>query len=147
MKKFWKPWFRREKKKAERLVENPLAVLRVAERAGQHAQAARGPLGRIWDDLQTALRLARAWSRRDYRGLTRGSIVLVVAGLLYLLSPIDAIIDAIPVLGFLDDALVLGWVFRQVRWELDAFREWETRGLEGTSEPPAPGGALPASAA
>jgi len=147
MKMFWKPWFRREKKKAERLVENPLAVLRMAERAGHHAQSARGPLGRIWDDLQTALRLARAWSRRDYRGLTRGSIVLVVAGLLYLVSPIDAIIDAIPVVGFLDDALVLGWVFRQVRWELDAFREWESRQLAGTSEPPAPGGALPASAA
>jgi uncharacterized membrane protein YkvA (DUF1232 family) len=144
MKKLWMPWFRREKKKAERLVENPLAVLRAADRASDRAQTARGPLGRIWDDLQTALRLARAWSRRDYRGVTRGSIVLLVAGLLYLVSPIDAIIDAIPVLGFLDDALVLGWVFRQVRWELDAFREWETRRLAGTSDTNSPGGALPA---
>ena len=143
MKKLWMPWFRREKKKAERLVENPLAVLRAADRAGDRAQTARGPLARIWDDLQTALRLSRAWSRRDYRGVTRGTIVLVVAGLLYLVSPIDAIIDAIPVLGFLDDALVLGWVFRQVRWELDAFREWETRRLPGTSDPNSLGGALP----
>lgn len=143
MKKAWMPWFRREKKKAERLVENPLAVLRAADRASDRAHGARGPLGRIWDDLQTALRLARAWSRRDYRGVTRSSIVLVVAGLLYLLSPIDAIIDAIPVLGFLDDALVLGWVFRQVRWELDVFREWETRRLPGTNDPNPPGGALP----
>ena len=87
MKMLWKPWFRREKKKAERLVENPLAVLRAAERASDRAQTARGPLARIWDDLQTALRLARAWSRRDYRGVTRGSIVLVVAGLLYLREP------------------------------------------------------------
>ena len=93
------------------------------------------------------MRLARAWSRRDYRGVTRSTIVLVVAGLLYLLSPIDAIIDAIPVLGFLDDALVLGWVFRQVRWELDAFREWESRRLLGNDEPPVSSGALPASAA
>ncbi len=144
MKKLWMPWFRREKRKAERLVENPLAVLRAADRASDRAQTARGPLRRIWDDLQTALRLARAWSRRDYRGVTRGSIVLLVAGLLYLVSPIDAIIDAIPVLGFLDDALVLGWVFRQVRWELDAFREWETRRLAGTSDTNSPGGALPA---
>jgi uncharacterized membrane protein YkvA (DUF1232 family) len=147
MKKLWMPWFRREKKKAERLVENPLAVLRAADRASDRAQTARGPLRRIWDDLQTALRLARAWSRRDYRGVTRGSIVLLVAGLLYLVSPIDAIIDAIPVLGFLDDALVLGWVFRQVRWELDAFREWETRRLAGTSDTNSSGGALPAAIA
>jgi uncharacterized membrane protein YkvA (DUF1232 family) len=147
MKMLWKPWFRRQKKKAERLVENPAAVLRAAENAANRAQTARGPLARIWNDLQTALRLARAWSRRDYRGVTRGSIVLVIAGLLYLLSPIDAIVDAIPVVGFLDDALVLGWVFRQVRWELDAFREWEARQLLGTSEPPGSSGALPAPAA
>jgi uncharacterized membrane protein YkvA (DUF1232 family) len=143
MKKLWMPWFRREKKKAERLVENPVAVLRAADRASDRAQTARGPLRRIWDDLQTALRLSRAWSRHDYPGVTRGTIVLVVAGLLYLVSPIDAIIDAIPVLGFLDDALVLGWVFRQVRWELEAFREWETRRLPGTNDPNSPNGALP----
>ncbi len=126
------------------MVENPLAVLLAATRASDRAQKARGPLARIWDDLQTALRLTRAWSRRDYRGVRRSTIVLVVAGLLYLLSPIDAIIDAIPVLGFLDDALVLGWVFRKVRFELDVFREWEGRQLAGTTEAPAPGGALPA---
>ena len=125
-------------------MENPLAVLRAAERASEYARKARGPFARIWDDLQTALRLTRAWSRRDYRGVTRGTIVLVVAGLLYLLSPIDAIVDAIPVLGFLDDALVLGWVFGQVRSELEAFRDWENQRLLPANEPVPSSGALPA---
>jgi uncharacterized membrane protein YkvA (DUF1232 family) len=143
MKMRWKAWFRREKKKADRLVENPLAVLRAAERASEYAHKARGPFARIWDDLQTALRLVRAWSRRDYRSVRRGSIVLVVAGLLYLLSPIDAIVDAIPVLGFLDDALVLGWVFSQVRFELEVFRDWENQRQLPANAPAASGGALP----
>jgi uncharacterized membrane protein YkvA (DUF1232 family) len=143
MKMHWKAWFRREKKKADRLVENPVAVLRAAERASEYARKARGPFERIWDDLQTALRLTRAWSRRDYRGVRRGSIVLVVAGLLYFLSPIDAIIDAIPVLGFLDDALVLGWVFSQVRFELEVFREWENQRQLPANELAASGNALP----
>jgi uncharacterized membrane protein YkvA (DUF1232 family) len=82
----------------------------------------------VWDDLQTAIRLARAWGRRDYRRVPRSTIVLIVGGLLYFLSPIDAILDAIPVLGLLDDAMVLGWVLRQVRCELDAFRAWEGQG-------------------
>ena len=64
MKIRWQSLFRREKKNAERLVENPVAVLRAAEHASLRAQQARGPLGRIWNDLQTALRLARAWGRR-----------------------------------------------------------------------------------
>ena len=77
--------------------------------------------------MQTAVRLAGAWGRREYPGLSRGTIVLIVGGLLYFVSPIDAIVDVIPVLGLVDDAAVLAWVFRQVRWELEAFREWEGR--------------------
>ena len=125
MNKRWLSWFRREKKKATRLVQDPVAVLRAAERASEKAQGARGPLARVWDDLQTALRLTRAWGRRDYRGVGRGTIALIVGGLLYFVSPIDAILDAIPVLGLIDDAAVLGWVLRQVRSELEAFRAWE----------------------
>lgn len=127
MKKRWQSWFRREKKKAARLVQDPVAVLRAVDSASEKARGARGPLGRVWDDLQTAIRLTRAWGRRDYRGVARSTIVLIVGGLLYFLSPIDAILDAIPVLGLLDDAVVLGWVLRQVRSELDAFRDWESQ--------------------
>jgi uncharacterized membrane protein YkvA (DUF1232 family) len=127
MKKRWQSWFRREKKKAARLVQDPVAVLRAVDSAGEKARGARGPLARGWDDLQTAIRLTRAWGRRDYRGVARGTIVLIVGGLLYFLSPIDAILDAIPVLGLLDDAVVLGWVLRQVRSELDTFRDWESQ--------------------
>ncbi|HXU63520.1 MAG TPA: YkvA family protein, partial [Polyangia bacterium] len=104
MNSLWRTWFRREKKKAGRLVTSPLAVLRAADEAADKARRARRPLGRIWSDLQAAVRLTRAWARRDYRDVSRGTIVLVVAGLLYLISPIDAIVDAIPVLGYLDDA-------------------------------------------
>jgi len=129
MRKRWQSWFRREKKKATRLVQDPVAVLRAADSASDKARGARGPLSRVWDDLQTAIRLARAWGRRDYRDVARSTIILIVGGLLYFLSPIDAILDAIPVLGLIDDAVVLGWVLRQVRSELDAFRDWESRRL------------------
>ena len=129
MKPTWQSWLRREKKKAKRLVEDPLAVLRAADSASAKARDARGPLARVWDELQTALRLVRAWGRRDYRGVSRSTIVLILGGLLYFLSPIDAILDAIPVLGLVDDVAVLGWVFRQVRSELEAFREWEGASL------------------
>lgn len=102
-------------------------MLQAVDAARDLAPRARGPLAQVWDDLQTAIRLARAWARRDYPGVARSTIVLIVAGLLYFLSPIDAILDAIPVLGFVDDALVLGWVVRQVQSDLEAFREWERR--------------------
>lgn len=124
----WQRWFQRERRRAARLIRNPGAVVRVAAQADRKAEGvagARGPLARLWDDLQTSVRLVRAWGRRDYRGVGRGTLVLLLGALLYFVSPIDAIIDAIPVLGFLDDAAVLAWVLGQVRAELHAFRAWE----------------------
>jgi len=127
MKTPWRAWFRREKKKAAKLVSSPVEVIRAADAAAEKARRVRGPLGRIWSDLQAAVRLTRAWARHEYRDVSRGTIVLILGGLLYLVSPIDAIVDAIPVLGTIDDAAVLGWVLAQVRAELDLFREWEGR--------------------
>jgi uncharacterized membrane protein YkvA (DUF1232 family) len=133
MQRAWHDWFRREKRKAKRLIQDPAAVLRAVMKAGQKADRldkARGPLGRVWDDLRTSVRLVRAWGRRDYPGVGLGTIALIVGALLYFVSPIDAIVDAIPVLGYVDDAAVLAWVFGQVRAELDTFRSWETKAIE-----------------
>jgi uncharacterized membrane protein YkvA (DUF1232 family) len=127
MKKPWQSWFQREEKKAARLVDDPGAVVRAAGSAAEKAERGRGPLERVWEDLQTAIRLVRAWGRRDYRGVTRSTIVLILGALLYFVSPIDAILDTIPVLGLVDDAAVLAWVLRQTKWELDAFRDWESQ--------------------
>lgn len=99
----------------------------------------RGPLARVWDDLQVAIRLVRAWAHRDYPGVRRSTIVLILGALLYFVSPIDAIVDAIPMLGLVDDAAVLGWVFGQIHAELETFREWESRRL-----PAGPAQSLPA---
>lgn len=126
MKKLWRFWFRRKKRAAARLIDNPVEVLRTAERAAEKSSRAPGPLGRVWGDLQATVRLTRAWGRREYRGISRGTLVLLLGALLYFVSPIDAIFDAIPALGLVDDAAVLAWVLGQVRAELDAFREWET---------------------
>jgi uncharacterized membrane protein YkvA (DUF1232 family) len=136
MKTPWSRWFRREKKKATRLLDDPVAVIRAADTASAKAERARGPLAAVWDDLRTSIRLVRVWARRDYSGVSRSRILLIVAALLYLVSPIDAIVDTIPVLGLIDDAAVLAWALRQVRLELDLFRQWEARQV--LPEPPIP---------
>ena len=69
----WQALFRRERRKAKRLLDDPSAVLTAAARASHKAnelEAARGPLAQVWNDLQTSVRLIRAWGRRDYAGVT-----------------------------------------------------------------------------
>lgn len=45
--------------------------------------------------------------------------------MVYVVSPLDPIPDAVPGIGFLDDAAVIGYVISAVRDELDTFRDWE----------------------
>jgi len=94
--KAWRRWLRHEQRRATRLIHNPAGVIRVAaavDHKAQHATGARGPLAQVWDDLQTSVRLIRAWGRREYRGVGRGTLVLIVGALLYFVSPIDAIVS------------------------------------------------------
>jgi uncharacterized membrane protein YkvA (DUF1232 family) len=58
------------------------------------------------------------------------TIVMTVAALVYFLSPLDAILDAVPVIGFIDDAAVLAWVISEIRAELEDFRLWEQTRLQ-----------------
>ncbi len=70
------------------------------------------------------LRRPRAFVRfvRDREAPLLPRIVAVLA-VLYVLSPVDAIPDALPLLGWLDDvgvvALVLAWVTREVARHAD----------------------------
>jgi uncharacterized membrane protein YkvA (DUF1232 family) len=81
-------------------------------------------LGQLKDDLRLLQALCLAYWRGEYRAISPKAMVAVVAGLMYFLSPIDLIPDWIPVLGMLDDIVVLGWVMSTLKVELDAFRAW-----------------------
>ena len=68
-----------------------------------------------------------AWTRRSYRKVSAASLVLLVAALLYFVTPVDVIPDALGVLGFVDDLAVIQTAVETVREELEQFREWEKK--------------------
>lgn len=84
-----------------------------------------GPLKEVWDSLAGLCRLVKRYVRGDYRETPWYSIVTMVAAIVYFVAPIDAIIDAIPVLGYFDDAGVLAWTAKTFKDDIDAFIEWE----------------------
>jgi uncharacterized membrane protein YkvA (DUF1232 family) len=86
-----------------------------------------GRLGRIKDDLRLLQGLCLAYWRGEYRAISPKAILSIVAGLMYFLSPLDAVPDWIPGLGMLDDIAVLAWVMKSLDAELSAFRAWRER--------------------
>ncbi|WPO98933.1 YkvA family protein [Pseudomonas sp. HR96] len=84
-------------------------------------------LGKLRDDVRLLQALCMAYWRGEYRAISAKSMVSIVAGLLYFVSPIDFIPDWILGVGMLDDIAVLSWVMKTLSTELDAFRAWRER--------------------
>lgn len=83
-------------------------------------------LGSLMEDVRLLQALCMAYWRGEYRAISGKSMITVVAGLMYFVSPIDLIPDWILGVGMLDDIAVLGWVMKTLSHELDAFRAWRS---------------------
>lgn len=71
------------------------------------------------------IRLVRAYISGDYRQIATKTIVIGIATLLYVVSPIDLIPDFIPLIGFADDISLMAWFISAFQGELTKFQEWE----------------------
>ncbi|WP_313087643.1 YkvA family protein [Pseudomonas sp.] len=101
----------------------PMVLLAVTRKGSARGGLVKG----LREDLRLLQALCIAWWRGEYRAVSRPALVAAVAGLLYFLSPMDAIPDWIPGLGFIDDLAVLSWIIRKWSGELEAFRQWRDR--------------------
>ena len=70
------------------------------------------------EDVQLAYKMLRD---PQFQVAKETKTVLIIA-LLYIISPIDVMPDAIPLLGLLDDVLVAGYALRQAAAELERYR-------------------------
>jgi uncharacterized membrane protein YkvA (DUF1232 family) len=78
-----------------------------------------------WESLQIFLRLLRAHFEGKFTA-PAGSILMVVAAVIYFVSPFDLIPDSIPVLGMVDDAAVITCVAKANLTLISNFRRWES---------------------
>lgn len=118
-------FFRRATARARRVVNDPEKLRDIADRASRSSALRSMPFASAVDDVRALIRLVVAYARGMYRRISVDKLVLIVAGLIYVVAPLDALPDALPAVGFLDDATVIAWIIKSVRDELDAFRDWE----------------------
>ena len=116
------------KKRAAEYLRDPQKLSALAVEASRKAASTgqHGPLKDVWNSLMAFFRLIRAAVSGEYTEVPWHSLVLIVAGVLYFLTPIDLIPDFIIGLGYLDDVAVIGWVMKTVQSDVDAFLMWES---------------------
>jgi uncharacterized membrane protein YkvA (DUF1232 family) len=119
--------FAKAVKSAKSYVENPHRLRGLfAEAAKQAAAMPKEPFAETWAYFQAMLRLIRAYAEGTYIGASESTLVVVIAAIIYVVNPLDVIPDALPALGYLDDATVIALAVRRSRQALDDFMAWET---------------------
>lgn len=89
----------------------------------------------IAEALETAIRLLQAYARGSYRLIPYRTLLAMTAGLVYFVSPFDAIPDFLVTIGFIDDLAVLTLVLRQIEHDLSVFRAWEAQQVAAMAPP------------
>ena len=85
----------------------------------------KSALANVWEHLQLLLSLTKDYSNGTYTAIPKATMISVLAALLYFISPLDLVPDFLVGLGFLDDAVILGFVVKKVAKELDKYRSWK----------------------
>lgn len=88
---------------------------------------------RVRGDLTTLVELLKAYATGEYRDVPTKSLLLVAAGILYFVTPIDLIPDFLLGVGYLDDLTVLTYVIGLVREEIERFRSRSIMSMRDTT--------------
>ena len=81
-------------------------------------------LANLIEDIQAMVSLVMDYTKKRYRSVSKTTIITIIAGLLYLVNPMDLIPDFF-VGGFIYDAAVIGYVLTSIKDELDRYKEWK----------------------
>jgi uncharacterized membrane protein YkvA (DUF1232 family) len=80
---------------------------------------------KIIGNLQLLIEVLKESMSGKYKQLSKKSIVTIIAGLLYFVSPIDMIPDILLGFGFVDDIAVISFVINSLNTELQRFKQWK----------------------
>jgi len=83
-------------------------------------------LNEMWDNIQLLFSFVKDWNDGAYRKVSNKTIVIIITGILYFVVPTDIIPDFIIALGLADDAVVLGFIIKQIEDELKKYNEWKS---------------------
>jgi uncharacterized membrane protein YkvA (DUF1232 family) len=86
-----------------------------------------GLLGGMFFDVELLISLIQDYDSGKYQEIPWESVAGILTALLYVISSVDLIPDFIPLIGTLDDAVVVAVCLKLVKKDLDAYTFWKTK--------------------
>ncbi len=109
--------------KAKELYENPEGLTDLLESAKDYL-AESDIVSSVMDDFKLSTLLVSDWMEGSYDGVAQESILAAIVGLLFVLDPFS--IKPVSRLNGLGNILVLGYLLKTIKMELDKYEEWRS---------------------
>jgi uncharacterized membrane protein YkvA (DUF1232 family) len=112
--------------KASRLAKNSKGIILLLGTVFTKMQSEGGgsPFQKIKAKLKTLGLLMRHFANGSYRGIETKNVIIILAGMIYFISPIDLIPDVLPIVGFADDIALISFIYNSISDELEKFELW-----------------------
>lgn len=121
-------FFERAKVKAAKLIDNNQRLKQLFENSKEKLSdidMSAVSSSKLVMRLKVLIKMVKAYAKGHYREIETKNILLMVAALVYFVTPLDLIPDFIPITGLLDDFTVVLWVYNKLQQEIDHFIDWE----------------------
>ena len=87
---------------------------------GSHKQ-----INELLEYVQLFLRMIKKSFTGEYSSFSNKTLLSLVFGLLYFVTPMDVVPDFIPLLGFSDDLSIIYFIIKNFKSDIEAFKVWE----------------------
>ena len=82
-------------------------------------------IGKRASDVAVLLSMLRAYIKKQYTDVSIATIIAAVAGLIYVVNPMDVVPEYVLGVGILDDAAVLGIILQAMHMDLNKYKKWQ----------------------
>ncbi|WP_316808376.1 YkvA family protein [Pedobacter agri] len=118
-------FFRKSENRAALILDDKSKASSTIKDALGKAITNKGELEGVWVKMLLLFGVAKDYVNGEYTEIPKRSIVAILGGLIYFLSPLDIVPDFVPLLGFIDDIFVLNLVYKQVLKDLEEYKVWK----------------------
>ncbi len=112
-------------RQAERVITSDTALAKLLDQVFLKIGSSTDMFYKFQDNIIALARMTSAWWVGDYKNISKKSIIAVVAALIYFVNPFDLIPDFIPILGQIDDIIILSYLTKVLNKEVERFMVWQ----------------------
>jgi uncharacterized membrane protein YkvA (DUF1232 family) len=80
-------------------------------------------------DIKDIFLMLKDYCTGKYREVPFWIIISIAGALIYIINPFDLVADVIPIIGLIDDVIVLLLCLTLIRMDLVKYRKWKNRKL------------------